>query len=214
MIINFYDLDTLKILESIHNFYDSAWDKLVIFGTLLVAIVGILIPIVVLYAQRLMYKVEENKMKNELQIKMTEVKNTLENSVEEKFKNLSETLNKKIDDVEKSSKGSVCLMQGNFYLSNRSYSTATLSYIASVNNFLETTDQRNLQTALEMLTATFSYLYEKDIEDSEIIVEKFDAVIKKLHQKDTEGQYSKYIEKLSKSMKEARNRKPKPVKKN
>ena len=58
--------DTLEIINRIDQFYDSAWDKLIIIGTISFGIVGIVVPLIIQWYQKKSLKLSEENLKTEI----------------------------------------------------------------------------------------------------------------------------------------------------
>lgn len=83
LIDNIPQINSLDLLQKIDSFYNNAWLKLTIFVTIVIAIAGIFIPIIINFFiqwyQKRFFVLEENKIKFEL-------KNEITTLIDEKLK--------------------------------------------------------------------------------------------------------------------------------
>src|SRR2546429_5366367 len=73
--------DTLTILEKINTFYSAAWTQLVVYTTILLAIVGGLIPLLINYYQNRKFKIEQETLKREQQNSLAHLKQEMLSSL-------------------------------------------------------------------------------------------------------------------------------------
>lgn len=57
---------SIDLIDKVDNFYNNAWNKLILFGSILFAIVGVFIPLVIQWYQKRTLKLSEETLKNNL----------------------------------------------------------------------------------------------------------------------------------------------------
>lgn len=67
----------LDLLERVHGFYDSAWDKLLIIGSL----IGIVIPVLYALYQRRIYNVSKKELFEEVKLEISQIRTELNETV-------------------------------------------------------------------------------------------------------------------------------------
>lgn len=94
-------MDPLEILKAVDDFYRSAWDKLIIYTGILVAVVGVIIPILFTWLQNRTQRIREEVIKKELEnafdAKLKEIEEKLTGSIEENMGKKSAEIEKKIE---------------------------------------------------------------------------------------------------------------------
>lgn len=77
--------DTLEILTKINEFYDSAWNKLVLTGVFAFTIIGVIVPYFLDRHQKKVLKLSEEKFETQMNNQIEEAKKTIEKEVLEKL---------------------------------------------------------------------------------------------------------------------------------
>ena len=85
--------DPLDVLNKVDAFYNSAWNMLIIYTTILLALVGVILPILISWWQNRVLKFREESLKKEF---LLELQNLLSEFKEEFAKKNDETISEKI----------------------------------------------------------------------------------------------------------------------
>ena len=88
---------SIEIIEKVDSFYNNAWSKLIIVVSIMGAIVGVFIPLMIQWYQNKTIKSSEEKLTNKLKEEVTKLKNELNNdlltTIKEKFDEYENKLN-------------------------------------------------------------------------------------------------------------------------
>lgn len=175
------EITPIEILEKLDQFYNNAWDKLIIYNTIFLAIIGVLIPFIIQWWQNRNLKIKEDVLKKELQdifdTKYEEFTKKMINAVEEKFSSEVVEIKKYLDIINASLKGSHFHLQAN---SESDIKEKMKSLIWAADNYIKGEDFLNLIIILEMLVSNIPQLSKEDF--AEIFVEDadMDELIKNL----------------------------------
>lgn len=80
------NIDISTLLNMIDTFYNNAWNKLVLFGGLIIVIVGIVLPAILQWASQRIQQGKNIEMENKLRKELTNSINLKGKSIEEKNK--------------------------------------------------------------------------------------------------------------------------------
>jgi hypothetical protein len=89
---------SIEYINQINEFYNSAWDKLIIGGGMLLTVIGIIIPAILQYWQLKTLKHSEKFLLDEINNKIKESKEELEILIHKKIQEENE-INKKEFDI-------------------------------------------------------------------------------------------------------------------
>ena len=137
----------LDILIKVNEFYDSAWLKLV----LLVGVLGVFVPFIIQYFQRLSNKQIFEKYSEDFEKKMNEIQQkNIEN-----FEQLSKEYNQELQTIKDTLRSSnnrlianTFFLQGRLRIRDQVYSRAIFDFIHSAKNFLSVNRIKDTNTAL------------------------------------------------------------------
>jgi hypothetical protein len=141
-------MDPIEILKSVNDFYQQAWDKLIIYTGILVAVVGIIIPILFNWLQNRTQRIREESIKNEIESNL----NLWIKGLEEKFnKKYEETVSKmsselldKVNIKAELAEAYSFHIQGNSSFATKDFYTALYSYFSAATRFLTGNEYSNL----------------------------------------------------------------------
>lgn len=158
--------NSIDYLNQINEFYNSAWDKLIIGGGILITFIGIIVPILLQYWQLQTLKHREKLLFNEIESRINQSKSELKSLIEE----IVEKENKKTKDeivlILESTEGKILQTQGNFFYSSN-ISTALHSYFRSIKKYLNANEYSLIRRVLPMMNNCINKLSKKQIEELE-----------------------------------------------
>ena len=91
------ELSAIEILNHLDTFYNNAWNKLILFTTILLAVVGILIPLIISWLQTRNLKLKEENLRKELE---ADYKKKISVVKEDLLKEIKSQFEQKISDFE------------------------------------------------------------------------------------------------------------------
>jgi hypothetical protein len=137
-------INGLDVLEKVDTFYNNAWDKLVLFGSILFAVVGVFLPIMIQWYQRRAIRLSEVQLRDRIK---TDLRTELLTSIAEKF----EINDKQIQSLISSANSKILFAQAKFSLEKNAYGGALAEFVASGYSSMEGNDYRTLQEILDYI---------------------------------------------------------------
>ena len=202
----------MELINKVDSFYNSAWDKLIIIGSLAFAIVGVLVPFVIQWYQKQTLKTSENLLKKEIESQISKIKSEILSEInlviEDKFK----FIDSKIEQFNCASAARTYHLQGNGQLSEGLMKDALADYIAAAQNYFKSEDFINLQTILNAISNNcIPTLSIEDIDDLNISHNRsLYELLETIYSKDDKKVFNTVIRqikfKLSKLPKTAKNK--------
>ena len=111
------ELNPIEILEKVDLFYNNAWNKLIIFTTILLTIVGVVIPIIINWWQNRNLKLREKALKEDLKDffndELSKLKKEMETSIKEQFKEEIGKSKENQEEIKNSLQGTFFHLQAN-----------------------------------------------------------------------------------------------------
>jgi len=203
--------ETLKILESVNQFYTYSFNQLVILTVSILSFTGIVVPILITFYQKRLFKLEnkeiEESLKSKLQLELKDTILAIRNEYEEK----DSMYQKKFDEVElkleKEISGAIggnLHIQGNMQVKNKAYLNALNSLCKASIHHIKADKETNLRRALSIIeTKCLPNLNKKALEIDENNVECFEDLLTKLEEYDSNERYTDNIRMLKIRYKQA-----------
>ncbi|MCO6176065.1 hypothetical protein NHF50_13520 [Flavobacterium sp. NRK F10] len=141
----------IELINKVDSFYNSAWDKLILVGTVAFGVIGILVPFVIQWYQKKTLKISEELMKKELENQALTLKAELLDHININIKKEIKIFEEKIEKLNASTNAKAFHLQGNGQLANGYKAGALSDYIISADNYIICEDYNNLQTVLRLI---------------------------------------------------------------
>lgn len=229
--------DAFELLRQVDAFYNTAWQHLLIYTTILLAMVGIVIPIIIQIIQRRSQKREEAALNEKIEALVDKEKSSLQltmrsdlesykkelssliSQFDEKIKEASEGVKKlqeesqtKLrDELQKQinrALGVVFHAQGYFLSKQGDHAWAVESLVDAVEHELTADDHGNLRRALSMMIADCLPNIDKEsLKKMPRTKEKMPRIIEALTKQNARGEYTDVINSLRMAYEEASERK-------
>ncbi len=152
-------LESLDVLEKVDAFYNNAWAKLLLFGSILFAIVGIFVPIALQWYQRRTMQMSETHVREKIK---AELSAELLASIVEKF----QANEKQIKALISSANSKILFSQAKFSLEKNSHKGALAELVTAGYSAIDCDDYRGLQDILDyMLKSCLPNLSGEEISD-------------------------------------------------
>lgn len=211
--------DTLKILESVDQFYSNAFTNLLTITVAALAFVGILVPVLVTLYQRRLYKVDQKGISDALRAELAQITDKALEKVkagyienEAKFEDSIRALETKFEKKLNAAHGKSMHLQGNLSLENKRYGTALESLVSCAGFYIRGEDEANLTRVLRILRDDCIPLLNKqnigDVAEQELDIE---SMLKSLEKINTNGRYDDDIRNIRQRFKAALKRNPPKV---
>ena len=158
------ELTPIEILEKLDMFYNNAWNKLILFTTILLAIVGVIIPLIINWWQNRNLKLREKDLKNEITSffdeKLKDFKKDLSSSIEEKYKDELKKMKYYQLKIQGKLEGAQFLLQAN---SQSDIKDKLNSLYWSARGYINGKDFLNLQTVIDLIVKNIPKLKDEDL---------------------------------------------------
>lgn len=135
---------TIDIITKIDSFYNNAWSKLVLFWTILFAVVGVFVPLVLQWYQKRVLALSEESIK-------TKIKKDLEEELMKKITLKFEENEKKINNLNASANAKIFYSQAKFNIERWYYKAALWEIVLSWFSWIECEDFKIIQEILDFL---------------------------------------------------------------
>lgn len=164
-------MDPIEILKSVDEFYNSAWNKLIIFTSILVAVVGVIIPILLTWWQNRTLKIREDAIQKELNSSLTitikNIEEKLTNRINEEFDNKIEKIKSEMNQEVANIRAGTFHLQGNNNLKEKLYKLAIIDFFTAGENYLEGKDLLNLGRINNLIKNNLGKLSKEELEELE-----------------------------------------------
>lgn len=160
--------ENYELLNYVNEFYNSAWEKLIIIGSVAFAIIGIVVPLIIQWYQKKTLLISEKHLKEQFKDDIKEVKEELR---EEIRKILAEEILKfelKIQKLQDSSNAKLFHLQGQQRATSNKFDDALWNYTKAAHLYLKSDEYGNLTVILEMIEALLDKVTKSQIEDLKI----------------------------------------------
>lgn len=206
--------NSLKILESVNQFYSQSFSQLINITVAVLAFVGIVIPILIALYQKRIFNLEHKNIESSIHEKLKEEYQEKVNLIRNEFKEREDFYEKRIKEIEKKiasdlahAKGGIFQVQANAQLKDKAYSLACESYIDAALLQIDSEDNLNLQRSLnQMIDSCFPKLFANEFSEDSNLVVMFKKLIERLNKYNSKGQYSDQIQDLKRAYQNASTR--------
>jgi len=141
----------IDLINKVDSFYNSAWNKLIIIGSLSFGVIGILVPFVIQWYQKKTLKISEELLKKEIEMQTEKIKSELLADMDKIFDDRLNIFENKIEQLNASSTAKAFHLQGNGYLQRGFVYDALADFIIAAQNYFFCQDFINLQTVLKII---------------------------------------------------------------
>jgi len=138
--------DGIELINKVDSFYNSAWEKLVLIGTLSFAVVGIIVPFVIQWYQKKTLKLSENLLKKEIENQTLKIKGEIVEELSKKVEEKIKEYETKINELNASTNAKAFHLQGNLNREKGYFEQALGDFITASFDYLICNDYQNLQT--------------------------------------------------------------------
>jgi len=184
-------MDNTDIIQQVDSFYNSAWDKLIIVGTIALGIVGIIAPLLIQWYQKRTLKLSEDNLREVLRKEIENSKNQLKQEIEvivyERSKKVKRILKRKSKILYNNSEGGLYYLQANTQLDDKNYYEATRSYALAIDFYRRAKNFVAIQDILLNLVRCLDKIKKANIIDLKKEDVDLDKILTKVLNKDKYG---------------------------
>jgi hypothetical protein len=207
--------DSLKILETVNNFYTQSFSQLINITVAVLAFAGIVLPILITFYQKRLFKLEHEVIENSLHKKMNEeLGNALaqikleyeakESKFESKIEEMKEELHREVDNA----KGGISHVQGCNLLAQKDYFLAFESFVQASFGYIKSKENLNLRRVISVISDNcLPNMNSKHIEDNDEAFSQFEELLDKLSKYDTDGSFTDQLRNLRRDFSQCKKRK-------
>lgn len=204
--------DISTFLNMVDTFYNNAWNRLVLYGALIIVIAGIVIPIILQFISQRVQQSRNIEMENKLREEFTSFVNLKGKSIEEKDRNIIDNyfkekeiiIENKLAQIKRNISFSIGLNYHNLAVRNAKegdFSAAILYNLSAGKNYLDADDETNLKIILGNVEHNCLQIDKiKDSFEVEEVKKTIDNFISKLEKKFPDKRYSSEIIKIKKAI--------------
>ncbi len=188
------DTSSVEILTAVNSFYQQAWDKLLYFITALVAVIGVIVPLVIQRLQNRNLKIQENQIK--LSVK-DDIIGEIVPKIQEKYDSQISSFKNEIDQKLLKLNAMTWFIQGSSALDQKSYDQAVGDYFYSLKLAFSAGDKMNSNRAITNLYICFDNLTKSQVDEAlELSEINLDDLVKEIYEEDDGGAVYDNIRKL------------------
>ena len=157
----------IDLINKVDSFYNSAWSKLLIFGSVSFAIVGIILPIAMQLYQNKILKNSELVLKSEIEKQVLKIKEEILEEINKTLNEKTENFEKKFEILKASADAKAHHIQGSLWLTKGMYKESLSDFLTAANYYIESKDYLNLSSVLQNISdVCLSKLTLEEIEDT------------------------------------------------
>ncbi len=134
----------ISIINEVNSFYESAWNKLLLGGGLLITFVGILLPFISYYFQRQSFKIAEKAIADSI---LKELYPDIENFIKDTIDSKLENVYRNISFIS----GNYFYSQGLYFMDKEDYYTAFSQFLTASTDYIKADDHGLLMRCLSHL---------------------------------------------------------------
>lgn len=200
----------IDLINKVDSFYNSAWDKLVLFGTISFAIIGILIPFVIQWYQKKTLKISEELLRKDIENASLKMKADLLSDINDTLEKRMILFEQSINKLNASINAKTFHLQGNSQLKDGHISSALSDYIIASIDYLNSEDTPNLQIVLDIINEDcLPKLSIKEVDDIKTSHDtNLENMLINITEKDNNAIYSRIIREIRSTL----NKLPKEIK--
>ncbi len=143
--------EALQLLERVDHFYAAAWERLTLYVTIALGVVGIALPVGITLIQRRQLKMDEEKLRRRLTARIESLGKELESRVEKRREEMSREIAKLmvhgmtgLNQKNEHTTAGVLIVQGTFALRVRDFKMAHWSHARSIEAALRSGDDEQV----------------------------------------------------------------------
>lgn len=185
----------IDLINKVDLFYNSAWEKLIIIGSVSFAVIGVLMPLIIQWYQKKTLKISEELLKKEIENQSLKLKEEILESINKSLEEKINIFEKKVLSINASSTGKTFHLQGNGQLSEKNYTGAFNDYVTAAVDYCTCEEYVNLQRVLNLIKENcLPNLSLEEIEDLKISHNcDLEIVLKQITEIDEKGMLRQLI---------------------
>ena len=156
--------ESLDLISKVDTFYNNAWIKLSLTVTIFFILTGVIVPIIVQLYQKKVLKLEEQKLKAEIESSELRLIAKIKEESQSTLKILTERINALESELNTKVSARTNHLQAMIETGKNDYTRATYLYSLSAKSLLINKEFGNAQVALYEMTQTIKKVNKKDLD--------------------------------------------------
>jgi hypothetical protein len=144
-------LDGIELINKVDSFYNSAWDKLIVSGSLALAVIGLLVPYLIQWYQKKNLKISEELLKRDIENQSLKLKSELLDDINKTLEEKIQEFETKLEKMQASTYARAHHLQANLQTDNGDFLGAYADYYYSAQEYLLCEDFVNLNIVLKII---------------------------------------------------------------
>jgi len=157
--------ETLEILEKVNNYYDSAWNKLIITGSVIIAVVGVVVPLLIQWWQKKNIQLSEEALDVKMKDKFSALQVKLKDEIRAEYQSEITRLGLEVKKYKAEAKANAMFLQAASNFDLRKYKIALGDFSTACNLFITATEWLGVQDCLINIHACLENITKKDYEE-------------------------------------------------
>lgn len=207
-------MNPMELLSAVNQFYDQAFNRLLVITFGIIAFIGVLVPLVVGWVQLRSLRNEKGailgELKKEIDSERALIKESIETSVREEMRGLQLTLEARIEllsnDLQKTSaiaEARSFHLQGMSALASKSHIDAIEDFVRAAVEYIKGENEANAQRCMNLIVDNCLPAADGVQYSEKNIAMHCETLLKKLDEENTNGRYANYIQKIEYQMRRA-----------
>ena len=196
-------LSPIEILNHLDSFYNNAWNKLILFTTILLAIVGIIVPLIITWFQNRNLKLKEQNLRNEIEL---DYKKKLQIIKQDLLKQTLKEIDEKIEKFDERQDKLRAELKGlHFHLQANATQDDTkgklTDFIIASEFYIKGEDYLNLRTTVDCICDEIENSSKEELKEIKEDAADIANLIELLGEIDEKGSFTSQIRDLKKKIK-------------
>lgn len=193
--IKINDYKSFEVIDSVNNYYDNAWSKLIFLISSLGGIIVFVIPIILSRLQRRELRLNKEDFQEYVDKKIIEFEKTIKEHNDIKISEFSKEIEKNQKVEITKLYGMTYYLQGQEFYFRKNYHIALNSFIQSLKKQIETQTEKNINVTLGQILNSITEIKKVDKKLGEDVKKQVEKVINLVESK-FETDYSEIIKKI------------------
>lgn len=190
--------EAVELISNVDSFYNSAWNKLIIVGSLAFGVIGILVPLVIQWYQKKTLKISEELLKKDIENQILKLKSELVLEINKTLEERLEKFEEKIDIASASHNAKTFHLEGNSLFNQGQIAQALADFVIAARDYSYVEDYPNLNGVLNfILQSCLPKLSLEEVSDLKISQNcDLEYLLTEIEKKDTKGVFIQTIREI------------------
>ncbi len=188
----------MEIINQVNEFYNSAWEKLIIIGTVAFGIIGVGLPLLIQWYQKKSLYLSEEKIKNHFNSEVSALKDSIREDVKIILAEEIEKFEVKVTKMANGLDAKVFHLQAQNLLDKDEYVSSLGDFVEACAFYLNAEEFNNVQAVLDTIDEIhLKHVTKKEIENNKITHSmNLHELIVKIKKAETKGAFHIILQKI------------------